>query len=92
MYMFMYIVSCYDVKDAHYSFSKNIHLHRIHYISGRWHREEGEAAPIIVVVRGTLKFAIESMHWKVALKQQVQLLFLSIKGRIFISKKAFSDI
>ena len=26
-----YIVSCYNVKDVHYSFSKNIHLHKITY-------------------------------------------------------------
>ena len=43
----MYIVSCYDVKDVHYSFSKNIHLHKLYYISGRWLREEGAAAPMI---------------------------------------------
>ena len=47
MYIFMYIVSCYDVKDVHYSFSKDIHLHKMHYINGRWSREEGEAAPMI---------------------------------------------
>ena len=35
MYIFMYVVSCYDVKDVHCSFSKNIHLHKIYYISGR---------------------------------------------------------
>ena len=77
MYIFMYIVYCYNVKDVHYSFSKNIHLHKMYYISGRWRKEEGAAAPMIekVVVRGTLKSAIKSMHWKVALKQQVQLLF-----------------
>ena len=77
MYIFMYIVSCYDVKDVHYSFSKNIHLHKMNYISGKWRREEGAAAPIIkkFVVRGTPKSAIKSMHWKVALKQHVQLLF-----------------
>ena len=33
MYIFMYIVSIYDVKDVHYS-SKNIHLHKMYYISG----------------------------------------------------------
>ena len=43
----MYIVSCYNVKDVHYSFSKNIHLHKMYYISGRWRREEGAAAPMI---------------------------------------------
>ena len=47
MYIFMYIVSCYDVKVVHYSFSKNIHLHKMYYISGRWRREKGEAAPMI---------------------------------------------
>ena len=35
----------------------------------------------------TLKPAIKSINWKIALKWQVQLLFLSRKGRIFISKK-----
>ena len=45
MYIFMYIVSCYDGKDVHYSFSKNIHLHKMCYISGNWRREEGAAAP-----------------------------------------------
>ena len=69
MYIFMYIVSYYGVKDVHYSFSKNIHLHKMYYISDRWRREEG-ASPMIekVVVRGTLKSAIKSMHWKVAPK------------------------
>ena len=43
----MYMVSCYDVKDVHYSFSKNIHLHKVYYICGRWRREEGAAAPMI---------------------------------------------
>ena len=47
MYIFMYIVSCYDVKDAHYSFSKNIHLHKMYCISGRWRREEGAATRMI---------------------------------------------
>ena len=80
MYIFMHIVSCYNVKDVHYSVSENIHLHKTYYISGRWRREEGA---------GTPKSTIKSMHWKVALKRKVQLLFLSRKGRIFISKKAF---
>ena len=59
MYIFMYIVSCYDVKDVHFSFSKNIHLHKMYYIRGRWRREEGAATPIIkkIVVRGTPKYA-----------------------------------
>ena len=35
------------------------------------------------------KSAIKLMHWKIAPKQQEQLLFLSRKGRIFISRKAF---
>ena len=54
MYIFMNIVSCYDVKDVDYSFSKNIHLQKIYYISGRWRREEGAAASMRkrVVVRG----------------------------------------
>ena len=47
MYIFMHIVSCYHVKDVHYSFSKNIHLHKMYYISGRWRREEGEATLMI---------------------------------------------
>ena len=47
MYILMYIVSCYDVKDVRYSFSKNIYLHKMYYISGRWGREEGAAAPMI---------------------------------------------
>ena len=76
MYIFMYIVSCYDVKEVHYSFSKNIHLHKMYYISGKWRREVGAAVPMIkiVVVRGMLKSAVKSMNWKVAPKQQVQLL------------------
>ena len=44
MYIFMYIVSRYNVKDVHYSFSKNIHLHKMNYISSSWRRD---AAPII---------------------------------------------
>ena len=77
MYIFMNIVSCYDVKDVDYPFSKNIHLQKIYCLSGRWRREEGAAASIgkRVVVRGTLKSAMKSMHWKVAPKQQVELLF-----------------
>ena len=47
MYIFMYIVSRYDVKDFNDSFSKNIHLHKMYYISGRWRREEGAAATMI---------------------------------------------
>ena len=47
MYIFMYIVSCYNAKDVHYSFSKSIHLHKMYYISGRWRREEGAAAPVV---------------------------------------------
>ena len=47
MYIFMHIVLCYDIKDAHYSFSKNIHLHKMYYISCRWCREEGAAVPMI---------------------------------------------
>ena len=46
MYIFMYIVSIYDVKDVHYS-SKNIHLHKMYYISGKWRREEVASAPTI---------------------------------------------
>ena len=60
MYIFMYIASPYDVKDVHYSISKSIHLHKMYYISGRWRREEGAAAPMIktvVVVGGALKSA-----------------------------------
>ena len=45
MYIFMCVVS-YDVKMC-YSFSKNIHLHKMYYISGRWRRDEGVAAPVI---------------------------------------------
>ena len=77
MYIFMYIVSCYDVKEVHYSFSKNIRLNKMYYISGKCYREVDAAAPMIkiVVVRRMLKSAIKSMHWKVAPKQQVQLLF-----------------
>ena len=41
----MYIFK--DVKDVHYTFSKDIHLHKIYYISSRWRREEGAAAPMI---------------------------------------------
>ena len=47
MYIFMYIDSSYDVKDVHYSFSKDIHLHKMCYINGRWRREEGAAAQMI---------------------------------------------
>ena len=43
----MYMISCYDVKNVHHSFSKNIYLHKMYYISGRWLREEGAAAPMI---------------------------------------------
>ena len=77
MNIFLYIVSCYDVKEVHYSFSKNIHLNKKYYISGKCHREVGAAAAMIKIFvgRGMLKFAIKSMHWKVAPKQQVQLLF-----------------
>ena len=46
MYIFMHIVSWYNVKDVHYTFSKDIHLHKIYYISSRWRREEGAAAPM----------------------------------------------
>ena len=72
MYIFMYVVSCFDAKGVHYSFSRTIQFHKIYYISGKWHREVGAADLMIkiVVVRGTLKSAIKSMHWKVALKQQ----------------------
>ena len=60
MYILMYTASCYDVKEVHYSLSKNIHLNRMYYISGKCHREVGAAAPMIkiVVVRGMLKSAI----------------------------------
>ena len=76
MHIFRHIVSCYNVKDVHYSFSKNIHLNKMYYVSDRWRREDGTSAPMITkVVRGTLKSAIKSMHWKVAPKQQVRLLF-----------------
>ena len=47
MYIFMYISSCYDVKDVHFSFSKNIHLHKMYYICGKWHREVGVAVSMI---------------------------------------------
>ena len=47
MYIFMYIVSRYNVKDVHCFFSKNIDLHKINYVSGSWRREEGAAAPMI---------------------------------------------
>ena len=41
----------------------------------------------IVVVQGTLKSAIKSMHWKVDLKQQVQLLFSIYKrGNLYVQK------
>ena len=89
----MYIVSCYDVKEVHYSFSKNIHLHKMYYISDKWHREVGAAAPMIkrVVVRGILKSAIKSMNWKVAQKQQVQLLFtIEKRANLCIEKGVFS--
>ena len=41
MYILMYIISCYDGKDVHYSFPKKIHRHKMYYISGRWRRAEG---------------------------------------------------
>ena len=44
MYIFMHIVSCHNV---HYSISKNTHLHKKYYISGRWRKWKGEAAPTI---------------------------------------------
>ena len=47
MCIFMYIVSCYDVKDVHNSFSNNIHLHKMYYINGMWRREEGAVTPMI---------------------------------------------
>ena len=48
----------------------------IKYISGRCVERRGSPPnDKKVVVRGTLKSAIKSMHWKVALKQQVQSLF-----------------
>ena len=47
MYIFMYIVSHYNVKDVHYFFSKTIHLHKMNYVSSSWRREEGAAAPVI---------------------------------------------
>ena len=35
VYIYMYLISCYDVKDAHCSIlSKNLHLHKMHYIGG----------------------------------------------------------
>ena len=34
-YIYLYLISCYDVKDAHCSIlSKNLHLHKMHDISG----------------------------------------------------------
>ena len=40
--VYIYVYSfLFNVKDVHYSFSKNINLHKIYYISGRWRREEG---------------------------------------------------
>ena len=48
MYIFMYISSCYDVKDVHFSFSKNIHLHKVYYICGKWRREVGAAVSMII--------------------------------------------
>ena len=46
----MYIISCYNVKDVHFYFSKNTHLHKMYYISGKWRREVGAAAPMIKIV------------------------------------------
>ena len=87
MYIFMYVVSCYDIKDVQYSFSKNIHLHKMYYICGRWRREEGGRPNDENVVRGTLKPAIKSMHWKVALKKQVQLFFsINRRANLYIQK------
>ena len=58
----MYVLSCYDVKDVHCSiFSKNFHLHKMHYISGSGVDRRGQGGR-------TLKSATKSMHWKVALK------------------------
>ena len=76
MYIFMYIVSCYDVKDVPYSFSKSVHLHKLYLkMAGGIERRGGHPNHKKVVARGMLKSAIKSMHWKVALKQQVQPLF-----------------
>ena len=86
MYIFMYIVSHYNVKDVHYSFSKNIHLHNINYISGSWRREEGAAAPMIkkVFIRGTLKSAIKTAS--------ATALFYLEKGESLCPKRRFPDI
>ena len=86
MYIFMYIVSRYNVKDVHYSFSKNIHLHKMNYISGSGRREEGAAAPIIkkVVVRGTLKSAIKTTS--------ATALFYLEKGESLYPTRHFPDI
>ena len=53
MYIFMYIFSCYDVKDVHCSFSKNIHLHKMPCISGVG-RAGGHPNHKKVIVRGML--------------------------------------
>ena len=42
-----------------------------------------------VGVRGTLKSAIKSIHWNVALKRKCNCSFLSEMGRIFIAKRVF---
>ena len=83
MYLFIYIVSRYNVKDVHYSFSKNIHLHKMKYISGSWFRGEEAAAPItkIVVVRGTLKPAMKTTS--------ATALFYVEKGKSLCAKRRF---
>ena len=43
--IYLCIFSCYDVKDVHYSFSENIHLHKIYKWQVR--REEGAVPPMI---------------------------------------------
>ena len=50
MHIFRHIVSCYNVKDVHYSFSKNIHLNKMYNVSDRWRREDGTSAPMITKV------------------------------------------
>ena len=48
----MYILSCYDVKDVDCSiFSKNVHLHKMYYISGSGvdRRGRGERSPFLVI-------------------------------------------
>ena len=94
MYIFMYIVSCYDVKDVHYSFSTNIHLHKMHYINGRWRREEGEAATMIKSCgsrKAQICYKIDALEDSSETACATVLLYLE-KGESLYPTRRFPDI